>query len=197
MAKFLPMLLLLLQLISFNVFGEELESLHKPALLDKPTPLHSPQNSTLHHHHNRNLSPTSAHTPLHPSHHAKPPTHHHHNHPPAHAPIQPPTHHHYRHPPARAPVHQQHPPAHAPVQYPTRHHYCNNPPSHAPVPKPTPIHPPFHVPIPIKSRIAVEGVVYVKSCKHARDDSLLNATSLNGLSFSFHIYNVFFQSFFY
>ena len=50
------MLLLLLQLISFNVFGEELESLHKPAQLDKPTPLHSPQNSTLHHHHNRNLS---------------------------------------------------------------------------------------------------------------------------------------------
>ncbi|KEH29657.1 hypothetical protein MtrunA17_Chr4g0024201 [Medicago truncatula] len=179
MVKFLAMLLLLLQLISFNVFGEELESLHEP------TPLHPSANAPLHHRHNHNLSPTTAHTPLHPSHPAKPPTRHHHQHPPAHAPLQPSSH---QHPPSHAPIHHhqprhpvkppthhhhQHPPAHAPVQPPTHRHH-HHPPAHPPVHQQ---HPPAHAP----AQIAVEGVVYVKSCKHAGVDTLSNATSLNGV----------------
>nr|AFK48736.1 unknown [Medicago truncatula] len=179
MAKTLAMLLLLLQLISFTTFAEGLETLtptYPPHTT--PAPLHPPANAPHHHHHHHIHSPTPAptptpspspiHTPLHPPYHsapvpAKPPTHGHH--------------HHHPHPPAPTPVHTPvapaHPPLHPPVHTPVV-------PTHPPLHPPAPAHPPLHpTPLP-RSFIAVQGVVYVKSCKYAGVDTLLGATQILG-----------------
>ncbi|KAF8409235.1 hypothetical protein HHK36_005309 [Tetracentron sinense] len=74
-----------------------------------------------------------------------------------------------------------HPPAHAPG------HAPYHPPSHAPGPAPS--HPPSHVPghgprhhYPRRSLVvvAVQGVVFCKSCKYLGIDTLLGASPLNG-----------------
>ncbi|KAK2436677.1 non-classical arabinogalactan protein [Trifolium repens] len=195
------MLLLFLQLTSFIAFSEHIETLppttypphHSPAPLHPP--VHPPSNAPHHHHHHHNHTPSPApspvsHTPSHPPYHstpvpAKPPTgHHHHHHPPASAPVKPPVttvpakpptgHHHHHYPPTTAPVPVHtpvvptHPPLHPPV------------PAHSPLHPPVPVHPPLHpTPIP-RSFIAVQGVVYVKSCKYAGVDTLLGATQILG-----------------
>jgi len=174
MAKTLAMLLLLLQLTSFIAFAEELESLHTP------TPLHPSAKAPRRRHNNPSPTPSRSHVhaPLHPPHHAKPPTHHNHQRPLTHAPIQPPTHH---HPPAHAPVHKHipvHPPfhAHVPTKSPSPDHHPHHHNTPALAPAHTPLRSIFHS----RSLIAVQGVVYVKSCKHAGGDTLLGASSLIG-----------------
>ncbi|XP_045826333.1 non-classical arabinogalactan protein 31-like [Trifolium pratense] len=169
MAKTLAMWLLFLQLTSFIAFAEHLETLpptypphHSHSPLHPPTksPHHPPSNAPHHHHHHHNHTPSPApspisHTPSHPPHHSTP------------VPAKPPTgHHHHHHPPAYAPVK---PPIHTPVV-----------PTHPPLHPPVPAHPPLHPsPVP-RCFIAVQGVVYVKSCKYAGVHTLLGAKALHG-----------------
>ncbi|MED6226061.1 hypothetical protein PIB30_099789 [Stylosanthes scabra] len=161
----LAMLLPLLLLSSFlTVFAQDPHTV-------TPSSPHTPQSAPSPHHHRHHphpLSPTSA--PLHSP--AYPPHHHHHHHSPAPAPV---VHHHVS--PTPAPLHPHYTPtpapapAHAPVHSP---HY---PPVHSPVPvaHPPVSHPPVVVP---RSFVAVQGVVYVKSCKYAAVDTLLGALPL-------------------
>lgn len=114
--------------------------------------------------------------------------------PPAHAPAHRPNPHHHHHhhllAPGPSPLHA---PAHAPAEHYHHHHHHN---VHAPAPGPTmahapakappshvPVHPPSHAPtgphMP-RSFIAVQGVVYCKSCKYAGVETLLGATPLLG-----------------
>ncbi|KAE9591730.1 hypothetical protein Lal_00038895 [Lupinus albus] len=164
MAKSLVALFLLLVSFSLGLFAQELDITTLPH-----SPLPSPYAPPPHHHHNHHhphphpLSPTPSpiypptHSPLHPPSH--PPHHHHHHHPPAPAPVpsKPPTHH---YPPTHAPTHHHYPPTHAPAKSPTH---------------PSPPLYPFH-----RSFVAVQGVVYTKSCKYAGVDTLLGATPLLG-----------------
>ncbi|XP_061341608.1 non-classical arabinogalactan protein 31-like [Gastrolobium bilobum] len=165
MAKALAFFILLVS--SFNVFAQELDSLPHP-------PLHPPVAAPPYYHHPKPPSTTPApvhpptHPPAHPPHH----NHHHHHHPPAPtpAPVKPPV-----HPPtpapAKPPTHHYTPPTHAPVKPPTHPHY-----------PPAPVHPPAHPPVhPFpRSFVAVEGVVFNKSCKYAGLDTLLGATPVLG-----------------
>ncbi|MED6206658.1 hypothetical protein PIB30_028901 [Stylosanthes scabra] len=172
----LAVLLPLLLLSSFLTVFAQHQDLHTLApsspLPHTPQPAPSPHH---HHHHHPHpyphpLTPTSA--PLHSP--AYPPHHHHHPHSPAPAPL---VHHHLSPTPTPAPS-PHHPhytptPAHTPVHSP---HY---PPVHSPVPvthpPPVVVHPPHHLP---RSFVAVQGVVYVKSCKYATVDTLLGALPL-------------------
>ncbi|XP_044495885.1 non-classical arabinogalactan protein 31 [Mangifera indica] len=99
-------------------------------------------------------------------------------------------HHKHAHPPAITPAHSpSHPPATAPAHPPSHHHHHAHPPSHAPVHPPTP-HPPSHVPVhpptPVhphplpRSFVAVQGVVYCKSCKYKGSDTLTGASPILG-----------------
>ncbi|XP_031266510.1 non-classical arabinogalactan protein 31-like [Pistacia vera] len=102
------------------------------------------------------------------------PHHHHHHrhlaHPPANAPAHPPSHHH----------HHAHPPTTAPAHPPSHHHHHAHPPSHAPVhpPTPAPAYPPKG-PMP-RTFVAVQGVVYCKSCKYNGSDTLAGASPVLG-----------------
>ncbi|KAL6273196.1 hypothetical protein ACE6H2_023888 [Prunus campanulata] len=202
-AKGLVLVQLSVLLLScFIVLGKEIESLapnsHAPVHPPSHAPAHSPSHHHHHHHHHHHGHPPSqapvhphSHSPVHPPSHApaQSPTHHHqhHGHPPSHAPVHPPSqspvhppshspahspsHHHHSHPPSHAPVHL---PSHAPVQ----------PPSHPPThhsPSPSPSHPQVHPPqSPPKCFVAVQGVVYCKSCKYSKVDTLLGASPLQG-----------------
>ncbi|XP_065879887.1 non-classical arabinogalactan protein 31-like [Euphorbia lathyris] len=104
---------------------------------------------------------------------ALPPTgHHHHHH--AHPPSMAPGHHHHHHgyPPVHPPMPHSKPPAQSPSPHP-------KPPAHSPVhpPKPQPQPPSYHFP---RSFVAVQGVVFCKSCKYSGVDTLLGATPLSG-----------------
>ncbi|KAK7400589.1 hypothetical protein VNO78_11799 [Psophocarpus tetragonolobus] len=104
--------------------------------------------------------------PAHSPHH-----HNHHHHPPTPAPAPAPTHHHY-------PLTPTPTPAPAPAPHHHHHHPPAPPPVHPPLNPPVPVHPPLHPPLHTfpRSFIAVQGVVYVKSCKYAGVDTLLGAT---------------------
>ncbi|KAF7803438.1 non-classical arabinogalactan protein 31-like [Senna tora] len=151
----LPLFLFLTFTSSFCVFGEELDTLppSSPHHPHPPTPAPAP---APHHHH-----------------------HHHHHHPPAAAPVHPPSHTPTPTPkpsPAKPPVHHYPPPpSHTPIPTPTptptHPHY---PPSPSPAKPPSSSHP-----FP-RSFVAVQGVVYCKSCKYAGVDTLLGATPVLG-----------------
>ncbi|KAL2344057.1 hypothetical protein Fmac_005342 [Flemingia macrophylla] len=165
MGKDMALMFLLPLLLLVSVFAEELQTLppphpHYPTPTPTPAPLHPPTYPP-HHHHNHN----------------------HHHHPPAPAPS--PSHHHYppTHTPAPSPTHHHYPPTHTPAPTPSPHHH---PHPHPHPPAPVPVHPPLHPPVPVhppihplpRSFVAVQGVVYVKSCKYFGVDTLLGATPL-------------------
>ncbi|KAJ4839502.1 hypothetical protein Tsubulata_030119 [Turnera subulata] len=155
------LLLLHLSLLCFTVFGAE----EFMAVAPGPTTSH-------HGGHGYNLHPATAPAPA--------PHHHHHRHhgqPPIHATAPSPAHHHHHHhahPPAHAPVHA---PVHPPMPY-------SHPPAKAPVHAPPVVHPhpPAHPPRPHFDRtlVAVQGVVYCKSCKYGAVDTLVGASPLSG-----------------
>ncbi|KAM7525088.1 hypothetical protein LguiA_014990 [Lonicera macranthoides] len=90
-------------------------------------------------------------------------------HPPSKSPVHPPKKSPV-HPPSKSPVH---PPTHiSPVPTPSHPHAPAHAPSHA--------HPPVHAPMPVRKFVAVQGVVYCKSCKYTGVDTLLGATPLLG-----------------
>ncbi|KAM1917988.1 hypothetical protein ACFX13_037525 [Malus domestica] len=107
------------------------------------------------------------------------PPHHsvHYSHPvasPTHPPAYPPTHgqhhrHPHPHPPTASPVH---PPAHSPFHPPSPHHHHGHPPVHPPM------YPPKK-PFP-RSFVAVQGVVYCKSCNYSGVDTLNGAKPVLG-----------------
>ncbi|KAH6758082.1 hypothetical protein C2S52_023033 [Perilla frutescens var. hirtella] len=99
---------------------------------------------------NPSLPPAEA--PHHHHHHPHPPTP-----PPSHPPTPPPTHHHPPTPPAHPPVK---PPAHPPVKPPAQ----------------PPVKPPKYPPL--RKKVAVQGVVYCKSCKFRGVDTLFGAAPL-------------------
>ncbi|KAJ0933073.1 hypothetical protein HanPSC8_Chr04g0180841 [Helianthus annuus] len=130
------------------------------------------------------LPPAAAPAPHH--HHHKRPGGHHHKptHPPSVAPVHPPTKAPV-HPPTKAPVHPPtkapvHPPIKAPVHPPTKAPV--HPPTKAPVHPPVvaPVHPPTHSPLPVRRKVAVQGMVYCKACKYKGVDTLMGATPLQG-----------------
>ncbi|KAA8519776.1 hypothetical protein F0562_014032 [Nyssa sinensis] len=97
-----------------------------------------------------------------------------HHHAPSYPPVEAPKHH-WPHPPSHPHHHKGHPPGHPPMHSPT------NPPSHPPVHPP--MHPPIHPPyshLPTRSLLAVQGVVYCKSCKYIGVDTLSGASPLPG-----------------
>ncbi|XP_057764486.1 non-classical arabinogalactan protein 31 [Salvia miltiorrhiza] len=124
--------------------------------------------------------------------HPPPPHHHHHHHPPTPPPtptpppVKPPS-----HPPVKPPAHPPvKPPAHPPVKPPA--HPPVKPPAHPPVKPPAhpPVKPPAHPPVkppsqppkypPMRKKVAIQGVVYCKSCKYRGVDTLVGATPLLG-----------------
>ncbi|KAK3204135.1 hypothetical protein Dsin_018181 [Dipteronia sinensis] len=152
----LPLQLSLLLVTCFTVFAAEDENIVSfvamPPHHHSVSPAMAP--SPHHHHHHHSHPPTSTPTPT-----PKPAT------PP---PAYPPSHHHHHaHPPSKAPVHppkSSHPPAHPPALPP------HLPPTYPPKPS---------FPFPRKL-VAVQGVVFLKSCKYAYNDTLSEATSLAG-----------------
>ncbi|XP_042521038.1 non-classical arabinogalactan protein 30-like [Macadamia integrifolia] len=80
--------------------------------------------------------------------------------------------------------------AHPPVPHHPIHHHTT-PPSHSPAPAPAPSHhhghhhhtpPPSHAPSSYSNRkpVAVEGVVYCKSCKYSGSETLTDAKTILG-----------------
>ncbi|KAA8515240.1 hypothetical protein F0562_018530 [Nyssa sinensis] len=110
-----------------------------------------------------------------------------HHHAPSYSPAEAPKHprgHHHHHHKGHSPAHPPTPsPSHAPVHTPM--HPPSKPPKHAPVHPPmySPGHSPSHPPsyhLPPRSLVAVQGVVYCKSCKYTGIDTLLGASPLLG-----------------
>ncbi|KAL0011091.1 hypothetical protein SO802_006199 [Lithocarpus litseifolius] len=144
-------------------------------------PSHSPVHPPSYPPHQPPQHAPPSHPPIHPPSHPphQPPRHappsHPPVHPPSHPPHQPPQHAPPSHPPVHPPSHPPHqsPPSHPPVHPPA--HPPSHPPQHAP-PSHPPVYPPAHPP----SFVAVQGVVYCKSCKYAGVDDLLGATPIDG-----------------
>ncbi|KAB2029513.1 hypothetical protein ERO13_D05G163801v2 [Gossypium hirsutum] len=140
------------------------------------SPVVPPSHPPTHHHHHHPHPHPHPHPPTKPPTPTPPPVH-----PPPKAPVQPPT-----KPPTSAPPKPPvqpptkpptkpptQPPPKPPTQPPTK------PPTKPPTQSPTkpPTHPPSHPPAkpPTSSHVAVQGVVYCKSCKYAGVDTLLGA----------------------
>ncbi|KAK4772307.1 hypothetical protein SAY86_014082 [Trapa natans] len=144
----LLLLLLFLTVRPLSALPSELSLAAIPATTLAHAPGHQPHGPNPHHHHHHLLAPGPS--PLYAPAHAPAEHHHHHNvHAPAPAPGP-----YVAHGPTKAPVHT---PSHAPVHTP----------SQAPA-----------VPRMSRSFIAVQGVVYCKSCKYPGVDTLLGATPL-------------------
>ncbi|KAL3741818.1 hypothetical protein ACJRO7_017311 [Eucalyptus globulus] len=156
MARAFLLAQLLLASSLFFALSSHGEELAEAVASDAVSPVHSPAAAPSHHH----------------------PGHHPHHHPPASVPALSPTaahapaphHHHHHHTHAPVPAPMAHPPSHAP--------------SHAPAHAPAhvPVHPPVHPPVAPMGRrfIAVQGVVYCKSCKYSGAETLLGATPVLG-----------------
>ncbi|CAA2983858.1 non-classical arabinogalactan 31-like [Olea europaea subsp. europaea] len=78
-------------------------------------------------------------------------------------------HHHHHH-------HPSHPPTQPPAKQPPTHPPAKQPPTHPPVNPPT--HPPSYPPT--RKYVAVQGVVYCKSCQFKGIDTLMGASPLPG-----------------
>ncbi|KAM1959467.1 hypothetical protein FF1_004940 [Malus domestica] len=195
-AVFVQLSVLLLS--CFAVFGDVIttlpaipphHSIHYSHPVASPThpPAHPPTHGHHHHHPHPHPHPPT-HSPVHPPAHSPvhPPAHspvhppaHSPVHPPAHSPIHPPNphHHHHGHPPAHAPTHV---PVQPPSHPPTHHAPPPHPPAHSPVHPP--VHPPMYPPkkpFP-RSFVAVQGVVYCKSCNYSGVDTLNGAKPVLG-----------------
>ncbi|CAN1807228.1 Non-classical arabinogalactan protein 31 [Linum perenne] len=119
--------------------------------------------------------------------HAPAPHHHHHHHAPAPSPHRH-GHGHHRHNNTHAPTPSptSSPPAHTPHHAPSPHAPLPPAPHHAP-PTHAPVSPPAAAPSPSSGRypfqrflVAVQGVVYCKSCKYSGVETLLGATPVSG-----------------
>ncbi|KAL6991081.1 hypothetical protein U1Q18_009201 [Sarracenia purpurea var. burkii] len=150
----------------YNVLGDEGDIVSSA----QSTHLHAPANPPVEPPKHPKTQPPAqlpVHPPIHP--------------PPAHdlTPIYPPAHHpHHTHPPAHHHHRHIHSPAHHLLVHPPAY-----PPSHTPVHPPAyaPSHPPAHLhPLPERSFVAVQGVVYCKSCNYSGAETLLGATPLLG-----------------
>ncbi|KAM7254988.1 hypothetical protein ACFE04_020229 [Oxalis oulophora] len=153
---FLASLLLLLLSSSVSFVLSEDTEITSSALPPHPIASHSPAHAPFNHHHHH-------HNHHHHNH------NHHHNHPPTISPVHSPAPSHHGHGPTTS-----HAPAHSPVvaQPPKNPHHP--PAAHAPVAQPP------HVVVP-RSFVAVQGVVYCKSCLYAAGhDTLNNATAVLG-----------------
>ncbi|KAL2475351.1 non-classical arabinogalactan protein 31-like [Abeliophyllum distichum] len=106
--------------------------------------------------------------------------------PPTQPPVkQPPTQPPVKQPPTQPPVKQ--PPTQPPVKQPPTQPPVKQPPTQPPVKQP-PTHPPVNPPIlppsypPTRKYVAVQGVVYCKSCHYKGIDTLMGASPLPGAS---------------
>ncbi|KAG8385541.1 hypothetical protein BUALT_Bualt03G0055900 [Buddleja alternifolia] len=165
-----------LLLCTITVYGD---SHYPPAHAPAPPP------HGHHHHHHHAPTPSPTHPPTPPP--TPPPTHHHypppshpHTPPPSHPPPPPPSHPHYpppSHPTPPPPSHPHYPPpSHPPTPPPAK------PPTPPPAKPPTPSYPPVKPPSypPPRKLVAVQGVVYCKSCKYRGVDTLQGAAPLAG-----------------
>lgn len=143
------------------------------------------------HYHGVSPAVAPSHPPAHHHHH-----HHHQHHPPTPtptpSPTKPPTAHPPVHPPPKsltpAPVY---PPSKPPAVHPAPPKPPTKPPTQPPTTKP-PVHPPTYpppshppslpptYPKPPRSLVAVQGVVYCKSCKYHGADTLVGAKPIAG-----------------
>ncbi|CDO99529.1 unnamed protein product [Coffea canephora] len=147
----------MLLLISSSVFADQHEHSKWPA----HPPAEAPEHHKGHHHHHHHHHPPTyppVKPPVHPP--VKPPVH-----PPVKPPVHPPV-----YPPVKPPVHPPvKPPVHPPVKPPV--HPPVKPPVHPPVKPPVkpPVYPPVKPPVhpPVRKLVAVQGVVYCKTCSYA------------------------------
>ncbi|XWS18406.1 hypothetical protein CRYUN_Cryun32bG0040800 [Craigia yunnanensis] len=189
-AKALLLLQLSLHLVSSFIVSAQILPEALPPHYHGVSPVMAPSHPPSHHHHPHPHPPTPSHT--------KPPTHppvypppkaptpapvYPHPKPPVHPPPRPPTYVPPKppiHPPTKPPTYSPpKPPVHPPTKPPT------HPPTKPPVHPPTypPSHPPAKPPTypkPPRSLVAVQGVVYCKSCKYAGVATLVGATPIHG-----------------
>ncbi|PIN04388.1 hypothetical protein CDL12_23071 [Handroanthus impetiginosus] len=158
-----------LLLFTTSISADETLAVYPPAKAPYPPP-HHPHH---HHHHHHAPAPAPSHPPPPPpSHPSTPPP----SHPPSPPPTKPPT-----PPPVKPPVKPPTPPVKPPVKPPT-------PPVKPPVkpPTPPPVKPPTPPAVkpptypPQRKMVAVQGVVYCKSCKYRGVDTLTGAAPLAG-----------------
>ncbi|XP_022721115.1 non-classical arabinogalactan protein 31-like [Durio zibethinus] len=180
----------LLLVISFNV-SAQVSPEPLPPHYHEILPVIAPSQPPSHHHHEHPYRQR-----------------HHHHHPPSPSPIKPPTNPPHKapipepvypptkppvHPPTKPPVHPPtkpptygppKPPVHPPTKPPTKPpvHPPTKPPTHSPTYPPShpPAKPPTYPKPPVRSLVAVQGVVYCESCKYAGVGTLLGAKPIPG-----------------